>query len=289
MLKRIFSYQSRCFNLFAAVLVSQMFGASVSAQEKLSIEHFDQADQWPVYSAGELTLSNEALTDIRVAYDGVFATPNGAFNLATYIDVSNVMFNGVPAHWMQWTFTSEEEGVGGTANLDLLIMDRKTGALRFRMLPSGQGSTWGGPYNFIGADDTEVTRLLLNEGGEASQEVIPTGQPVFDFGGLPFVLPFMDLKAGQGMRLNAYQQSGADGVQYLDVKVLGPTLITDTKGQQHRVTEVQTMAPSRANLISFYVSKQAPYFYGWDYKNVEDGSSLFKMVYRGYRHTDIAR
>ena len=269
--------------------IALFWGSGVFAQAPLSTTHFENAEKWSVYAAGDLELLNEDLSDIRVAYDGIFATPDGAFNLATYIDVTNVMFNGVPAHWMQWTFTSEEEGVGGVANLDLLIMDKKTGALKFRMLPSGQGSEWGGPYNFIGAGETEITRLLLTKDGEATQEIIQTGRPVFDFGGLPFVLPFMDLKVGKGVRLNAYQQSGADGVQYLDVKAIGPTKITDTRGNQHQVIEVQTMAPSRTTLISFYISKQAPYFYGWDYKKVDDGSSLFKMVYRGFRPTEIPR
>ncbi len=99
----------------------------------------------------------------------------------------------------------------------------------------------------------------------------------------------MNLREGQGIRLNAYQQSGANGVQLLDVKVMGRTQITDTHGEKYDVLEIQTMAPSRTTRVSFYVSDEAPFFYGWDYQNVEDGTSLFKMTYRGFLSTEIER
>ncbi len=48
-----------------------------NAQTTLSIDHFDGAESWPVYSPGDLQLDNDKLGNLRVAYDGVFATPNG--------------------------------------------------------------------------------------------------------------------------------------------------------------------------------------------------------------------
>lgn len=264
-------------------------GNVASAQTRLSTENFDNAAEWPVYSAGEIKLNNDKIGNFRVAYDGIFQSPEGPLKLATYIDVSDVMYKGIPAQWMQWSFTSEEEGGDGVPNLDLLIMDKKTGGLRFRMLPAGQGSEeWDHLYNFIGVSSEAMKRTVFLEDGSVKTEEIKIDSSVFDFGGLPFVLPFMDLKPGQGMRLNAYQQSGVGGIQLLDVKVIGPAEVTDTKGARHNVLEVQTAAPSRTSIISFYVSDKAPYFYGWDYRKVEDGTSLFKMIYRGYVPTEIA-
>ncbi len=265
------------------------YPVSAIAQAAISIEHFENASEWPIFMPGEIKLDNAELGNLRVGYDGIFATPQGPLVLGTYIDVMDVMFNGKSADWMQWTFTSEEEGKGGVANLDLLIMDQETGALNYRMLPSAPGSTWGGPYNFIGVGDSEVKRIILSDDSELSTEIIPIEGNIYDFGGLPFVFPFMNLQNGQGIRLKAYQQSGADGVQLLDVKVIGPVTISDVDGNEHEVTEVQTLPPSRATLVSFYISDKAPYFYGWDYRRIDDGVSLFKMTYRGFVSTEIKK
>ena len=274
-----------------AVLAAFVIGlvSSASAQTPLSLDHFDGAEEWPVYRPGEIDLDNDKLGFIRVAYDAEFAIPGGVLELANYIDLMDVMFNGKPADWMQWTFTSETEGEGMVANMDTLIMDKETGALWFRMLPSGPGSAWGGPYNFIGVSEREVKRIILSDKDMPKTEAIAIDGAIFDFGGLPFVFPFMDLKKGQGLRLKSYQQSGADGVQFLDVKVIGPTKIVDTHGKEHDVMEIQTLPPSRSTRVSFYVSDEVPYFYGYDYRKVEDGVSLFKMTYRGYVSTEIDR
>ena len=257
------------------------------AEAPLSLTHFDGSDEWPIFGPGEIDLDNGKLGHIRVAYDADFATPDGVLKLVNYIDIMDVMFNGKTADWMQWTFSSEINGEGMVANTDILIMDERTGALKFRILPSGGGSTWGGPYNMIGIGETELKRIVLSDSEEPRTEVIPIDGPIFDFGGMPFVFPFMDLKPGQGLRLRAYQQSGANGVQLLAVKVVGETQISDTHGNRHDVTEIQTLAPSRTTRVSFYVSNSAPYFFGYDYREVDDGTSLFKMTYRGHISTKI--
>lgn len=253
----------------------------------LSLEAFEGSEAWPAYRPGDLRLRNEGLTNIKVAYKAEFALPDGTMELLNYIDIMDVMFGGKPADWMQWTFTSQDTSSEAAANMDTLIMDQETGALRFRILPSAPGSDWGGPYNMIGASDDTVKRVILSDEEPSKTENIEVDGPVFDFGGLPFVFPFIDVEPGDGFRLHAYQQSGANGVQFLDVKVIGKTKITDVHGKQHSALEIQTLAPSRTTLVSFYVTDKAPYFYGYDYKSVESGVSLFKMTYRGFVGTDI--
>ncbi|MEM7052203.1 MAG: hypothetical protein AAF604_21230 [Acidobacteriota bacterium] len=261
----------------------------VGAQEPLDLSHFDGADQWPLYAPGDLTVDTGSMTAVTVAYDGVFATPEGPLELLTTIDFNKAMFRGVPATWMLWTFTSEQAGDHGVPSLDLLVMERKTGALRYRMAPTKPRSDWGGPYSFVGVEAGELRRTEVPDEGPSKNRVVSIERPLFDFGGLPFVLPFLDLRKGQGLRLHAYQQSAASGVQLLNVKVIGETTITDSRGQRHQALEIQSLAPSRSSRVSFFVSNKAPYFLGWDYRNVADGSSLFKMTYRGFQKSYIGR
>ncbi len=278
---------SNILSISSFFLITFYLTATVGAQTALSIDHFNDADDWPVYSPGELELDNMNVGDIRIGYHGIFGTPNGTLEAKTFIELVNVMFNGTPANWMQWTFTSETKGEKTTPNLDLLIMDKETGGLRYRMAPSKNGSKWGGPYNFIGVGNSEVKEIVISENEKATTEYTSIEGPIFDFGGLPFVLPFLELQNGKGVRLNTYQKSEINGTELIDVISMGPKEIIDTRGNSHDVTEIQTIGSSRKTRVSFYVSKSAPYFYGWDYRQVDDGTSLFKMIYKGYKLIDI--
>lgn len=278
----------KTLSILSCSLILSFAHASAETENKpLSLVAFEGSEHWPTYRPGDLQLRNEGLTNIKVAYEAEFAVPDGTMRLLNYIDIMDVMFGGKPADWMQWTFTSQETSSEVAANMDTLIMDQETGALRFRILPSAPGSDWGGPYNMIGASDDTVKRVILSDEEPSKTENINVDGPVFDFGGLPFVFPFIDVEPGDGFRVHAYQQSGVNGVQFLDVKVIGKTKITDVHGKKHHALEIQTLAPSRTTLVSFYVTDEAPYFYGYDYKSTESGISLFKMTYRGFVGTDI--
>ena len=281
----------KTINTFSAISLVSLASLSCAVAETegtaLSLEAFEGAENWDAFRPGDLEVNNEALTNLKVAYKAEFALPDGTMELVNYIDVMDVMFDGKPADWMQWTFTSEDPTSTAAANMDTLIMDQATGALRFRILPSGPGSKWGGPYNMIGASSESLKRIIFSGDEQSQVENIDVDGSVFDFGGLPFVFPFLDLSSGDAFRLHAYQQSGADGVQFLDVRVIGETKITDVHGKEHAALEIQTLAPSRTTLVKFYVTDKAPFFYGYDYKSVESGVSLFKMTYRGYVRTDI--
>ena len=277
-----------CFGL-AALVSCAIAGASFApALAQVAIDHFDGADEWPLYAPGDLAVSNDGLTHIRVGYDMVF----GATGVTRgYIDVDRVLFRGKPAHWVEWKFSAEEEGVSeGWPSFDLLILDKETGQLLARTAPSrNPRGDWGGPYSSIEVRDGELRRLTLSTTGEGKLVSSDLDNEIFDFGALGFVLPFLDVEIGQGFRLNTYLKSLGDSVYPFAIKVVGTRSIKDTSGADHVVLAMDALSPDRGAIITFYVSDAAPYFYGWDYRKVSDGSTLFRMDYRGFVDTTMER
>ncbi|GJL90933.1 MAG: hypothetical protein DHS20C04_05920 [Hyphococcus sp.] len=274
-----------------AFAASLMIANSCSAQqptesddkvgaEAISITQFEGAETWKVYVPGELELHNENLHDLRVVYGATMFTPNGPLKKKVSFDVRDVMAEGRRADWLQWSFTAEYEGEEGYPNLDLLVIDSETGQLRFRMFPAVSTLESGGTYSFIHVIPSAVKELTVMPDGKTYPEQHDLGGvPIFDFGALGFVLPFLDLVEGEGFRLRTYNYSSVDSVAVYPHALENIRL---PNGRTVTIRDVDVLVAGGTQLITYRVSSEAPYFYGWDYKQVKDGAPLFKMDYRGF-------
>lgn len=267
----------------AAVMIFPSEKQIAWAKDSSTTENFDN---WPLYRPGDLPFDTSRLKNIRVAYDMDFGG-NGL--TGGFIDVDRVVFKGKIALWVQWKFSQDAEGDSQAwPSLDLLILDGKTGALLARTAPSNRPrGDWGGPYSSIEVRDGEFRRLTLSPSGEGNLMVEPLDGQIFDFGALGFVLPFLEFGEPENIRLQTYQKSLGDSVQAFPLEYLGEQEISDSRGKRHRATAIKGLSPDGSAQITFYTTKSAPYFYGWDYRKAEDNSILFQMRYRGHVITEV--
>ncbi len=276
----------------ASVVMTSLVSASVCGAQQpdverhaISLSTFANAETWRIYTPGDLKLRNEDLHDLRIVYGATLFTPDGPIEMQVSFDVRDVMAGGRKADWIQWSFTGEKEGVQGYPNLDLLVIDSETGQLRYRMFPAVPTVDNGGTYSFITVSPDEVNELTVKPDGQTYPEVHDLdGEPVFDFGSLGFVLPFLDLQNREGIRLRTYNYSTVGSVS---VYPHAPKDVQLPSGQTARVRDIDVLVSGGTQLITYRVSKEAPYFYGWDYRRVSDGVSLFRMDYRGFVLTNV--
>jgi hypothetical protein len=268
----------------SAVALAFCLAAGAAAQEPLSLEHFDGWEMWPLVEPGDLHPDNAGLVPIRIELDGLFPGPNGfgvppLEGLTMYMDVTESSFHGNPALWVQWT-SKPPPGSPGAPALDVLLVDRETFRLLFRIAGSARGD-WAGRYELIQAPPDRVVQVTVGEDGETTKNVLASSASHFDFAAYPFLLPFLDLREGMGWRLSGYDYLEKKG-EVLAVRVVGRTSLTDADGVEHDVWQVDVMPAHSATLISFYVSEKPPYFYGWDYRLTRDGSTALKLTLRGW-------
>ncbi|MEP1097500.1 MAG: hypothetical protein ABJG78_20455 [Cyclobacteriaceae bacterium] len=274
--------------IFQHLILASSITFSAFAQD-LSIAHFEDDENWPLYVPGDLKFDNERLTDLRVEYQANEMGGPGGPGFRLYMDVMDVVFKGRPADWIQWTFSErEDEENTGAPNLDLLIMDRETYKLLFRLMPNGGPGPdkWAGPYGNVQAMPGKIRQLKVKNDGSASMDSLAVNTPVFEFASLGFQFPFMDLEEGKSFRLKGYHFP-TNTVGNMSVKVIGKTLIRDVKGNTYEAWQVDVLPASRKSMVTYYVSKEAPYFYGWNYRLVENSKVLFKMDYVGWQSTKI--
>ncbi len=269
--------------LVLACVLAPLAGG-VRGQEPLSLDDFDGWEGWPVTAPGELALHDARLVPIRLEFDGLFPGPNGfgvppLDSLTMYMDVFEEDFHGEPAVWIQWTSRPPRGGTGAPA-LDALLVDRATFRLLFRVGASGRGE-WAGTYEVIQAKPERVQQVTVDEEGETARHVLDGAGTYFDFAAYPFLFPLLDLREGLALRLSGYDYLDK-APEVLAARVVGRTRIPDAAGVEHEAWRVDVMPPHRATLITFYVSPEPPFFYGWDYRLTRDGSTALRLRLRGW-------
>ena len=269
-----------------ACSAQQVEGESpASATVALSTANFDGASEWKVYAPGELTLDNESLHNLRIVYGAEMLTPNGQLKKKVSFEIRDVMAAGRKADWIQWLFTSEKGGVEDYPNLDVLVIDSQTGQLRYRMFPAGPTVENGGTYSFIRISPDALSELTVMADGKTYPEAHElNGVPVFDFASLGFILPFLELHEGQGLRLRNYNFSTVGSVAVYPHALRKIRL---PSGREVNIRNVDVLVGGGVQMITYKISKDAPYFYGWEYRQIKDGATLFKMDYRGFVPTGI--
>jgi hypothetical protein len=272
------------FGLLAALLAGAAHG-----QAAISLDAFDGWESWPLYAPGDLAVDTSALGPLRIEFDGRFPGPQGFGRgpldpLTMYMDVIEESFHAQPALWVQWTSRPPAEAAGSPA-LDMLLVGRATLRLLFRVAASSRGA-WAGRYELLQAQPERLVQVSVEEDGTTTREVVEGPADYFDFATYPFLLPFLDLRPGLAFRLSGYDYLEKKP-EILPVRVADRTTITDARGIEHEVWRVDVMPSHRATLITFYVAKEAPFFYGWDYRLTRDGSMAVQLTYRGWTSTEV--
>lgn len=260
--------------------------AAVAAQGPLALNHFNGWEAWPLYGPGDLRIASASLIPLRIEFDGLFPGPKGfgappLDSLTMYMDVLEQSFRGAPAVWVQWLSRPPVSRQASPA-LDALLVDRATFRLLFRIAASRPGA-WAGRYELIQAQPERVTQVTVGEDGKAATHQLDTAN-YFDFATYQFLFPFLDLREGLAFRLRGYEYLEKEGEE-LPVKVVGRTHVADARGRRHEVWQVDVMPAHRATLITFYVSREPPFFYGWNYRVTRDGSTAIKLTLRGWTAT----
>jgi len=259
--------------------VVAVLGRPATAQEPVSVEHFDGSEQWPLYEAGELELEGEALEDQRTWFD--FLTPSGD-TVGMTVDVHEVFHRGEPALWVQWTSKGEPGDTAGTSTIDDLLIERSTFRIAFRIQASPGPRSWAGNYDLVQHHPDRVVRVAVRDDGSVDREVLEEATAPFDFATMGYLFPLLPLDEMEGFRLLNVGTRGDISPKEVALWPAGRTTIEDSRGGQHRVQEVQLLSASGRVLVSFYVTRGPPYFWGWLYRNVEDGRVISHLVYRGH-------
>jgi hypothetical protein len=280
--------RSRCLMLALGLAFSPLVA---EAQHPLALDAFDGWETWPLVRPGDLDLSSVVLAPVRIAFAGFFPGAGGfgvppLDSLTMWMDVLPATFHGKPALWVQWTSSGVRTRAAEAPALDAILVDRATFRLLFRVARSGPAKAWAGAYDLIHATEDSVVQVSVGDDGAAAKHVLDRHATYFDFATYPFLFPFLNLRPGLGLRLAGYDFLGKQE-EILAVHVAGRTTVTDARGTTHDVWQVDVMPSHRATLISFYVTPTAPYFYGWDYRLVRDGSTAIKLTYRGWVSTAI--
>lgn len=251
------------------------------AQQKVSPpEGFEGHESWPLYEPGDLDLDFGPLTTQRTEF--AFRVPSGD-TIPLLIDVFESAFQGGPAYWVQWTSGGlPAEAGGGTGSIDAILVHGETFRVLWRVAAIPGDRTWAGSYEVSQHHPEEIVRVQIAGDGEVATERVEMENDPFDFATMGYLFPFIGLEAGKRYRLRNIGVRGDPAPRDVSVRVAGRTTVTGADGERHEVWEVQLLPFSRRNLVTFWVDDEAPYFYGWSFRNVESGRLFSELRYRGH-------
>lgn len=288
----LFAAGRRGFAIIAAI-ASALSAPLAAAQNlmpppgsEIDVSHFDGFENWPLYRPGVLPAAHDALVDQRILFKAQFPSAAGLQgpleDTTMMMDLHDLYFRGKPALWVQWTSTGRRDDLAGTASIDMLIAEKATHRLLYRIQSvGGPGGppVWAPPLSIQSHMDGGVTDVLVSSAGEAKTKNLKFDDAgTIDFATLQFWLPFIDLEEGMKFRVPYYRRQ-REQIGGLPIQVLGRAEIIDARGEAHDVWRVQTMSDTRASLIEFWISEEPPYFMGWDFRLTRDGRRVAYMEY----------
>ncbi|GAB4536923.1 MAG: hypothetical protein Tsb0010_16330 [Parvularculaceae bacterium] len=253
---------------------------------EIDTSHFDGFENWPLYRPGELRAENDAIADQRILYKAQFPSAAGLQgpleDTIMMMDLHDLYFRGEPALWVQWTSTGRRDDPAGTASIDMLIADKASHRLLYRIQSvGGPGGppVWAPPLSIQSHMRSKIIDVNVTSDGETETKTLESDDAgTIDFATLQFWLPFIGLEEGMKFRVPYYQRQ-REQIGGLPVQVVGRAEIVDANGDKHDVWRVQTMSDTRASLIEFWISEDAPYFMGWDFRLTRDGRRVAYMEY----------
>lgn len=272
----------------AALLVG-MTPHAAAAQQAVDLSAFEGYESWPVIWPETLDIDRGDLPDLRVYYAAQFPGPDGLggplIDTTMVLDLINSHFRGEPALVIQWTSTGEAGDTTASGSIDRLVVDRQTHRLQHRIQaqpPAGGHFRWGGAYRITAFEPDRISDTIVGEDGEATPTQLPDVTPeTIDFATLQFFLPFIDLEAGMQFRVPVYRYP-LNELNGLPVHVVGRESIIDGNGDAREVWAVDVMSIGGGALTRFWISEEAPYFLGWDFRLARTGQRITQMHYRSH-------
>ncbi len=267
-------------------------GASFAIQvtpSPLNLDAFEGYENWPMLMPDTDRFNRGEFPDLRIRYDAQFPGPEGLggplVDTEMVLDVINGNFRSTPTLMIQWTSTGQSDGGLSSGSIDHLVVDRATNRLlhRIQAQPPAFGDfQWTGAYRIIGFQPDSIANMLVSERGEIQLTELDDISPdTIDFATLQFWLPFIELEAGMRFRVPVYRYplNELDG---LPVYVSGREIVLDAHGEDHDVWNVQVMSIGGGALTEFWITEDAPYFLGWDYRLAATGQRVTRMRYQSH-------
>lgn len=220
-------------------------------------------EQWPLITPTDLDLDTDALSNQRIVFDGIFGPPGQGRPVTMYMDVFEHWYGERPSFWIQWTSSGNPTGAPEGMGIDALIVDRADLRILFRVAAVGQGGLYA--ITRHGADETEQYRVDMTN-DTVSPHRLEGEHPTFDFAAFPFLFPFLDLQEGRRFRLPNVGQPPELVPGEIAVLVAGRIALATASGVDVDVWDVQVMPAHGRAIIHFYVTDEAPFFHGWDYR-----------------------
>ncbi len=251
--------------------------AQESPEPAIDIDHFEGFEDWPLYRAGDLELENAALGEQRTRFD--FRIPTGD-TIRMVIDLMEAYHRGQPALWIEWISSGIPGDTSSPGSLDVMLVDRSTFRIAFRIQGTPGPRRWAGSYDLVQHHPDRVVRVSVSDSGTVDTETLERATNPFDFATMGYLFPFIGLEQGRHFRLQNVGSRGSPEPKVVAIRMMGPTTITDATGRTREVHEVQLLSASRRSLVSFWVDEDAPYFYGWTFTSVRDGSTFSRLMYR---------
>lgn len=264
-------------------LLLVLSAASGGAQEQpVSLEEFEGWRSWTLHQPGDLELDHERLVPILTMYD--FQVPTGDTMKMGIEILPDVRFQGQPAMWVNWIGAGGEEG---TTNLDAIILNRETFRVLFRIAAAPGDRNWAGTYSLKAHRPGKVVEVTVGDDMAVQRDSLEVDTNVFDFATMGYLFALLDLEEGQRFRL--MNVGGGASLEPREVGILvgGMKTVGDPADRSHQVREIRLIANSENAVVTFHVSRTAPFFHGWSYQLVSNGRTFSDLTYR--THTVLRR
>jgi hypothetical protein len=271
-------------SIFVTVWMAACLAAAIplAAQQAIPVEEWKDSAEWPLFKPGEFRFDSGRLPDLRLTFDARFPAPDRQLHPTTMVlEVFHAYFRGKPAIWIQWTSVGSSRTPNSTAAPDLILVDQETFATLFRIAGGPGPRNWAGSFNVVHYGPSQIVNLHTEETGTTETKTSVPKSAVFEFATFQFLFPFMELKEGRRFRLPTFERI-THSYEDMPLLVGKQVQIKDPLGREHAVWPVYYLNPDAPVRVTWLVSPEAPYFYGWRYERTTDGKVFLEMTLRDW-------
>ena len=148
------------------------------------------------------------------------------------------------------------------------------------MMNMNSGGPWGVIVTEVTETGTSTWRKPPRDGAEWTGPTMTEGHgPVF-LGLEGQILAGMQLEEGMEFRVALM---GRDATVNTPHRVAGRTRIADLSGRQHEVWAVEVLQDRSGWLTTYYVSDQAPFYFGSETKHIDSGQVRFRERMKSFQ------
>ena len=244
-------------------------------------ELWEDSNTWPVITPEHLDVDPEKFIGLRALYqveeglrndpsvqDAIFQFERAARNgdsviLASFSTLGNISEPASAPGW--WS------GVVEPRSLTMLDWN------------SASPGKWGLFVNRPAETGTMKWSLGIDQDEWSDPELEEGHGPVFHLSLWGHILAGMNLEEGMKFQLAALR---GPAVAHIEHYVAGKTTFEDTSGRQHEVWAVENPAGRSGWIATYYVSDQAPFYYGMESKHVESGEVSRRWRLKSFHRLD---